>query len=87
MLPATDHEILYVWVGQARDAVEVRNIDQIVMTKNGNIVDNPRPRIGNGVAEELGFALSARASLGSALVRIASLVIRAERFKASLSAA
>ena len=68
--------MLAIWcvacVEHARAAQEVRNLGQVVKTKDGNAIQNPYLPIMNRQAlimlksgSELGFSPAARASLGS----------------------
>jgi P27 family predicted phage terminase small subunit len=76
LLTGTDRAIFSVWpvacVEYARAAQEVRNLGQVVKTKEGNVIQNPYLSIMNRQAAimlkaggELGFTPAARASLGS----------------------
>ena len=77
LLTGTDREVLVVWVvacvEHAKAVQEVRNLGQVVKTKDGNAIQNPFLPIVNRQAlimmkagAEMGFSPAARASLGSA---------------------
>jgi P27 family predicted phage terminase small subunit len=77
LLTGTDREVLAIWcvacVEHARAAQEVRNLGQVVKTKDGNAIQKPYLPIVNRQAlimlkagSEMGFSPAARASLGGA---------------------
>ena len=77
LLTGTDREVLAIWcvacVEHARAAQEVRNLGQVVKTKDGYAIQNPYLPIVNRQAlimlkagSEMGFSPAARASLDGA---------------------
>jgi P27 family predicted phage terminase small subunit len=78
LLTATDREVLVVWcvacIEHARAAQEVRKRGQVVLTKDGNAIQNPFLPIVNRQATlmmrsgyELGFSPAARTAMGREL--------------------
>ena len=76
LLTGTDREVLVIWVvacvEHAKAVKQVRELGQVVKTKDGNAIQNPFLPIVNKQAAimlkaggELGFSPAARASLGS----------------------